>query len=391
MLQHVGERLAGMAPRIEARALHDSRDFAAQIGDRVRRARVGRRREQTDDSLFADKMTGGVEALDADVIEINAPVHTRAHVRFGDDKRALLLQEGHDLRRVIHQRVAAPQDFQIAVAHHAERGIEIRRQTAALHRVIAHAEKSEIVGQQPVHNLDGFRGLLDRQRRRVRFQFGNDGVDAREHRPPVSDCAPHFGQHVLDSAGKRGASRLVVHAVDVQVDEAFPRAFRVEPRQPAPVARHAQHRMRDQGHGEPPLRQLAQHRVEQKRHIVVDRFQHGRAAALGRLVQRDRRATHFCVPRLTLAQKRISARGKHREVVGCIVQKVLGYGLVEQLGEEVRRRVGVDPQQQRLRFAEQRVGGAVIVHARQRCGHSQVLVPWITRPDNESSGVVDRL
>ena len=91
MLEHVGQRLAGMAAGIEAGALLDRRDLAAQIGNAVRGARIGGRGEQPDDAVFADQIAGGVEALDADVVEIDAPVHARVDIGLGDDQRPRLL------------------------------------------------------------------------------------------------------------------------------------------------------------------------------------------------------------------------------------------------------------------------------------------------------------
>ena len=54
-LQHVDQRLAGMAVRIEAGARQHGVDLAAQIRDRAGRARIGGRGEQADDAELADR------------------------------------------------------------------------------------------------------------------------------------------------------------------------------------------------------------------------------------------------------------------------------------------------------------------------------------------------
>ena len=84
------------------------------------------------------------------------------------------LQERHDLRREFEQLVAALEHAQFARAHDAERAVEIRLQRLAVDIVIAHAEEGEIVGQQPLQELDRLGDFIDRQRRRIGLEFGDD-------------------------------------------------------------------------------------------------------------------------------------------------------------------------------------------------------------------------
>ena len=55
LLEHIRQRLAGMAVRIEAEPLLDRGELLAQIRNAARRARIGRRGEQADDAHFADQ------------------------------------------------------------------------------------------------------------------------------------------------------------------------------------------------------------------------------------------------------------------------------------------------------------------------------------------------
>ena len=121
VLQHVRQRFAGVTVGVEAGVPLDMRDLAPQIGNAVRRARVGGRREQSDDAMLADQIAVGIEAFDADIIEIDAAVHARLNIGLGDDQRARLLQERHDLRGDFEQLVAMPEHAQLARAHDAER------------------------------------------------------------------------------------------------------------------------------------------------------------------------------------------------------------------------------------------------------------------------------
>ena len=134
MLEHVRQRLAGMAARIEAGARLDGRDLAAQIRNAVRGARIGGRGEKSDDPMLADQIAGRVEALDADIVEIDAPVHARMNIRLGDDQRPRLLEERHDLRRDLEKLIAALEHTQFARAHDAERAFKLRFQRLARRR-----------------------------------------------------------------------------------------------------------------------------------------------------------------------------------------------------------------------------------------------------------------
>jgi hypothetical protein len=50
---------------------------------------VGTGGEQSDEALFTVDVAGGIEALDADVVQVGGPVHGGAGIRLGDDQGAL--------------------------------------------------------------------------------------------------------------------------------------------------------------------------------------------------------------------------------------------------------------------------------------------------------------
>lgn len=115
-----------MTAGAEAGALLDAGDLAAQIRNAVRRTRVGGRGEQADDTELADQVSRGVELLDADIVEIDAPMHARADIGLGDDERPRLLQKRHDFRGKLEQFGAAPQYAQFARTHDAETAFKHR-------------------------------------------------------------------------------------------------------------------------------------------------------------------------------------------------------------------------------------------------------------------------
>ena len=198
-IEHVGQRLAGMAVGIEAGAPDDGVDLAAQIGDGAGRARVDRRREQADDAEFPDQLAGGIEALDADVVHVRAPVHLRAHRRLGDDQELRLHHEGAQLGRDLHKLRAGAQHAAVGRAQQPEPGLVHRHQRAVLvEDVVAGAEEGEVVVGQPFEERDRLLDLLLRQRRRIDLELGRDLADARRHRAPVGDAEPHVREHDLE-------------------------------------------------------------------------------------------------------------------------------------------------------------------------------------------------
>jgi hypothetical protein len=122
-------------------------DLAAKIGNTVRGPRIRRRGEQADDAVLTGQIARGVEVFDADIIEIDAPVHARVDIGLGDDQQPRLLEKRHDFRRVFEQFFAALEHAQFGRPHDAERVVEIGFQRIAVEGVIAHAEEREIVGQ----------------------------------------------------------------------------------------------------------------------------------------------------------------------------------------------------------------------------------------------------
>src|ERR1700743_3598594 len=109
-----------MTARIETcPALHRV-DLAPQIRNRMGRARIGRRGEQPEDAELADWIAVGVEALDADIIEISAAMDTRLHVGLHDDERLRLLEEGAKLRRHRHRLAAARKHRDVVMTENAQ-------------------------------------------------------------------------------------------------------------------------------------------------------------------------------------------------------------------------------------------------------------------------------
>ena len=284
-LQHVDQRLAGMARRIEAGAADDVVGLAPQIGNGAHRPRIGGRGEQPADAVFADQLAMPVEALDADIVHVDAAMHRRAQGRLGDDKEPGLLHERANFRRDDERLVPAQQRPHLARAQQPKPGLEHRFEHIGIagEDVIAGAKQSEIVRRQPFQKLHGFGNFAGVERRRIGAQLGNDRAQPLQHRPPILHGDADLGENVFERAHDFGAPRGLRDAFDVDVDEAFVPAavFRdaLEGGQRSrSVALHGEHRMDQKADVEAALIELADDRIEQKRHIVIDDVEHRHGA-----------------------------------------------------------------------------------------------------------------
>ncbi len=75
MLQHVQERLAAVALRVEAGAVQHFLHLAAERGNAARAHAVGGGGEQPDEDLLAGHLAVRVELLHGDDVERHRPVH----------------------------------------------------------------------------------------------------------------------------------------------------------------------------------------------------------------------------------------------------------------------------------------------------------------------------
>ena len=80
-LQDIHEGLAVVAPARESGALDDVFQLAPQERNVAGTADIGDGREQADEHVLADYVSLGVEALDADGVQVHGAVHRRAQIR----------------------------------------------------------------------------------------------------------------------------------------------------------------------------------------------------------------------------------------------------------------------------------------------------------------------
>ena len=354
-LQHVDQRLAGMALRVEAGAADDVIDLAPQIGNGAGRAGVGGRGEQTAKSVLADQLAGGVEALDADIVELHAAVHTRAHRRLGDDQHPGLLQKFADFRSEGDELIAATQQPHLGRAQQSEPGFKDRLQRAGGVGVVARAQEGEIVAGQPFEKQDGLGNVLDRQRRRILPQVGDGRARPRQHRRPVLHADADLGENLFEAAEDLPPHRRVLQAVDVDADEAFAPdepAFFKAGQPPRRVALDRKHRMHQKSNVEAALVELPEHRIDEKRHVVIEDAEHPDAGR-GRCRREPQLGRALCA----LRQKAPRVCGEAGELLGAVALEVLGNRQREKLCEKIRRDRRLPRRQRRGGRADQRLAG----------------------------------
>ncbi len=257
VFENVEESAAGVARRIESGAGNDFRHLVPQIGHLARHARIGARREQPDDAQLAFEPAILAEKLDADIVEIGAPMHARLDVGLGDDERVRALEEGAHFRRHDEEILAAAQDAHGRIAHQAEpRPLDrIGGRVARRKAVFAQAEESEVAVFDPFQEGDRLGDLVGRKRRRVRPVVPRQLADAGAHVAPVLHRDGNVGIDVAQGLGEALARLRRVDAVEMDMNEAFAPRLRIgrggglaqEPGEgPGSIALRGKDRMRDE-------------------------------------------------------------------------------------------------------------------------------------------------
>ncbi len=143
---------------------------------------------------------------------------------------------------------------------------------------LAHAEEGEVVVAQPFEEGDTLLDLGAVERQRGVAELVDRLVEAGEHRLPVADGGAHLRQDIAEPLLQR-LRGLGTEPRDVDVDhaDALDRGVGLaggglagEARRAALAARDEDHRMQHQHRLAGAVGDLAEDRVEQERHVVVD-------------------------------------------------------------------------------------------------------------------------
>jgi hypothetical protein len=227
--------------------------------------------------------------------------------------------------------VAAQQEPHSRRAQQAETGLQVRleRVLAVGVGVVARAEQCEIVGGDPLQKLDRFGDLLGRERRRRGAQLRGDLAQARQHQPPILDADAHLGENIGKRAHKIGACRGVLVVLDLDVNKAFALAVTltraVEGLESSRLAAlDHEHWVDQQADIESAVTDLADHRVDQERHVVVDDFEHRHARLGRRRLEADLGRAGFAV-----LKQRPRLLGDARQLLRPIARDIFGGSAAE--------------------------------------------------------------
>ena len=282
-LEHVLQGAPRIARRVERGAGQHRVGLAPQIGHGRDRAVIGVRGEEADDAQFALRLAVMRVELEADIIHMHAAVHARLDIGLGDDHRRLLGEESPHLRRHVHELAALAQHLQIRIAQEAKAVLadEIAIGVVVDEAVFAHAEEGEIIGEHPFDERDRLGDVLRGERRRRDLRGLHRLEDARPHGGEVRDGAPHLGMHPLEPGDEPVAQGRILDGIEMQMDEALAPLARLDLALRLALQLHegarrvavdAEDRMGDEAQVEAVLGDLGERRIEQERHIVVDRL-----------------------------------------------------------------------------------------------------------------------
>ncbi len=275
-LQNVDQRLGGVAAFRIAGAGDDVRDLLAQQRNGARAAVIRRRCVESPEATHADDLARGIEALDADVVQITGAVHGGPHVRLGDDEQMPVVGHaahvGRQTRECLGERVRL-------LALHPEPALRNCAQLILAivldELVLAVAEKGEMVVAHPLEKRQAVVELFPVQRRRARSELGEDFLELCLHGAPVSDGRGHVVEHHLDIGDDALEDIPVRLPIDLEVHDGLGEGI-VRARVALEhlhdtavlVAPQPHHRMDDQMGGQSASIERHAHRVHQERHVV---------------------------------------------------------------------------------------------------------------------------
>jgi hypothetical protein len=158
----------------------------------------------------------------------------------------------------------------------------------------------------------------------------------------------------------------------MDVNEAFaPAITLVRPMEgvefPRLAALDREYRVDQQADVETTFTDLADDRVDQERHVVVDDFEHRHAR-----LRRGRLEADFWRAGFALLEQRPRLLGDAREFFRPVAREILGDRMPEQLGDEIGRDIAVAPGERRGGGSDQRRSGAIAVRGRESIVHVHV-------------------
>lgn len=267
-----------MAHRIVPGALQRSRQLAPEVGDIARRAVVRGGSEQASEAALADGLAAPVVLLDSNVVHVDPPMDGGANVGLDDHHR---IGGGDEMARRGGQRAQPPppsqnvdtgvaQDTETGAGDQAGNGLALDGTVV----VVAETKECEVIVTDPFQERGDLLSFLGGQRRRCFLQRRDRLAQVGAHLAPVFNPGTNVGEDLLDSGANRFQGFRRRLGVDFEMHERLDDGAGVArghlDSSAGAVAAHVDGWVDDEVGGELVALDLGAHRIDQKRHIVVD-------------------------------------------------------------------------------------------------------------------------
>lgn len=246
---------------------------------------IGGGGKQAQKQALAHAAPFGIELLDADVIHVHRAVHRGAMARLGDDDRRLAHQRAQMRLRGCRQSLRGV--LIRILGHHAQcrAGQHPQLLVTPVNRgevAVLIAKEGEVIVADPFQELDRFVDIL-----LVGDRFGDVAqlldrdIHLGEDRLPVLDRLAHVGKDRLQDRHDFRAVLFRRLAADLDQHVGLGRNIHVAlilgqaDAAPIRIALHPDDRVKQRVNGQVLAIECGNHRVDQKRHVIVDDLDHG--------------------------------------------------------------------------------------------------------------------
>ncbi len=348
VLDDVHHGLGVVALRRQVEVLDHRIELAPQQRDLGRRRVIRARGPQAEKTMLAVDAAGGIEGLDAHVVEITRAVHGRRRIGLGEHQQVGLARLVAQMTRqhdgslsAAARRSAQDAEPAVGIAHqHVAR-------SAALQVIVAVTQEHEV----PVVHPGEQRARLGRVRaghgQRTALQLIGDGAHTLQHRPEVGDRLAHVIERAVQAAQQLARLGFVRRPVDLHHLPRLGHAGALvvgQGEQPAArIATHPEHRVHDEMHRDVHRTENDADGIDQEGHVGRYHAHQRAVRGAGGIAVERRRQFHQRLAGLAHAPElQVRKRGRG-EICRFVHAQVVFGDAAEEAGARIRPRVRAAP------------------------------------------------